>query len=100
MKDAETNRNRAFSPDWKALRGLWSIAFNVPKATLRLFSCFLQKTFALLFQWDRVQLIYNKKHPIRYEGGRYRMLRQSVVPTGLIHASNNCIQNLYSEENK
>ena len=99
MKDAETNRNRAFSPDWKALRGLWSIDLNVPKATLRLFSCFLQKTFALLFQWDRVQSIYNKKHPIRYEGGRYRMLRQSAI-LALIQASNNCILNLYSEENK
>ena len=88
-------------PDWKRSRGLHLNDLNGAKGVIRLFNCFLQKTFALLFQWDLVQSNYNKKqHPIRYEGGRYRMLRQSVVPTGLIHASNNCIQNLYSEGNK
>lgn len=73
---------------------------NGANATLRLFGCFLRKVSALLVYKDRVQYDHNKiKHPIRSRR-RYRMLRQSVVPTGLIHASNNCIQNLYSEENK
>lgn len=50
------------------------------KAKLRLFNSIKEKTTTLLFQWDLVQSNHNKiQHPIRYEGGRYRMLKQSAI---------------------